>query len=376
MNISSTGNIASRTPLFSTQDNSSVVVQPGDSLSGIAKRHHLTLENLLDANPHKRSNPNFIRPGEVINIPNIPPGSGQMQKAAAQPSTPNFRQPSAMETGTSPVLRDLTAAHSTHISAGDRGRLQIIAAPSKYTVAPGDNLWKIAQKTGVTLDALRDANGLHPADDRRLQVGKELRLPQGAKAISSIERSTSAPIQQESTKKHTSPTEQTNGIHQSVPVRADKNTTVIGERIATEAKSHLGKSATSLMESTELPSMMKRNDPTRNCANFVSAVLVKVGLLNMDEHRLGVNDLKNMLINNKNWVEIDFRGSDGKINLENLKEGDIVFMQNNLSHVEFIARNDAGQIVTTGSNGEKSQSISHHEGIWWQTNATTVLRHP
>jgi|GEM_PF-6317382 len=46
-----------------------------------------------------------------------------------------------METGAPFVLRDLTAALSTFISAGgDRGTPKIIAAPPTYTVALGDTL--------------------------------------------------------------------------------------------------------------------------------------------------------------------------------------------------------------------------------------------
>jgi len=587
MSISSIGNIASRTPLFSTQESSSVVVRPGDTLSGIAKRHHLTLENLLDANPHKRSNPNLVRPGEVINLPNnILPSSGQTQAAAvSESSMPNPRQISDIGTDPLSFLRNLPALFASHIPAGDRGTPKIIVVPHIYTVAPGDTISKIAQRAGVTEDALRSANGLHPADDRHLQVGKELRLPEGARAITSTQSSTTTsnlqdkawqtalsykqgniagldekhtlaliastvatesnggdlnainsagyigryqagaswlaqaglieegdqavikarkadgftsdwswaksggmtrflqnkdnwveglsyekylasaeiqdkafktnsdklyntlklhkyidakttqaeiagllkaghiggpggaiavaqggggsadsngttprkyyndlvqrgevylkrsiptPAQQASTEKQTPPAEQINGIHQPTPVVADKNTAVTGEHIATEAKSHLGKSAKSLMESAALPAMKDR-DASSNCANFVSAVLVKLGILNADEHRLLVNDLKDVLINNKGWSKIDFKGSDSKINFANLKEGDVVFMQRAkpyVSHVEFIVKNDAGQLVAVGSNGTNTQRIYYHQNTWWQDNATTVLRQP
>ena len=43
------------------------IVQRGDTLSGIAAKHHTTLKNLLALNPHIK-NPNLIYPGEAIRI--------------------------------------------------------------------------------------------------------------------------------------------------------------------------------------------------------------------------------------------------------------------------------------------------------------------
>jgi spore coat assembly protein SafA len=44
------------------------IVQPGDTLSGIAERFGVSLSNLEKANP-QIPNPNLIFPGQVINIP-------------------------------------------------------------------------------------------------------------------------------------------------------------------------------------------------------------------------------------------------------------------------------------------------------------------
>lgn len=45
-------------------------VKSGDTLGKIAKAHGVSLEQLLDANPRFRANPNRIRIGDVLNIPN------------------------------------------------------------------------------------------------------------------------------------------------------------------------------------------------------------------------------------------------------------------------------------------------------------------
>lgn len=44
----------------------------------------------------------------------------------------------------------------------------------QYTVAPGDNLWSIAQRFRSTVEAIKAANGLK---DNRLEVGQVLRIP-------------------------------------------------------------------------------------------------------------------------------------------------------------------------------------------------------
>lgn len=44
------------------------VVQPGESLSKIAKIHGITLARILELNPEKKANPNLIRVGEEIRI--------------------------------------------------------------------------------------------------------------------------------------------------------------------------------------------------------------------------------------------------------------------------------------------------------------------
>ena len=44
------------------------IVQPGDTLSGIAERFGISLSDLEKANP-QITNPNLIFPGQVINIP-------------------------------------------------------------------------------------------------------------------------------------------------------------------------------------------------------------------------------------------------------------------------------------------------------------------
>lgn len=46
-----------------------------------------------------------------------------------------------------------------------------------YVVQPGDTLWTIAQRFGVSVEALAGANGIQNPDSAILQVGQTLKVP-------------------------------------------------------------------------------------------------------------------------------------------------------------------------------------------------------
>ncbi|HEX8219579.1 MAG TPA: LysM peptidoglycan-binding domain-containing protein, partial [Chloroflexia bacterium] len=102
-------------------------VQPGDTLSGIAVRYGTTIEAIVAANnlPSRT-----IYAGQTLVIPT---------SGAGQPSQP---------------------------SSG-----------STYMVQPGDNLTVLAQRFGVTREALAAANGISPSS--LLYVGQVLNIPGG-----------------------------------------------------------------------------------------------------------------------------------------------------------------------------------------------------
>ncbi|HWS54049.1 MAG TPA: LysM peptidoglycan-binding domain-containing protein [Pyrinomonadaceae bacterium] len=63
-------------------------VKSGDTLAKIAKAHGITLARLLDANPRFKANPNRIRVGDVVNIPDGQPAKPQPQPTQPQPPAP------------------------------------------------------------------------------------------------------------------------------------------------------------------------------------------------------------------------------------------------------------------------------------------------
>ena len=100
------------------------VVKPGDTLSGIAREHGVSLDAVIRANP-QISNPNLIHPGEEVTLPKGGAGSP--------------------------------------------------AAPATYTVQRGDTLSEIGARFGVDWRILAQLNGLSNPDlirpGQQLQIG-------------------------------------------------------------------------------------------------------------------------------------------------------------------------------------------------------------
>ena len=111
-------------------------VQPQDSLWKIGRRFGLTDKEIQAANPGLTVN---IQPGQVLNIP---------RQAGADEPAP---EPKAQAQGT--------------LSEG-----------TFYTVKSGDSLSRIASRQGITLAQLREANGMAPADNT-IRIGQKLVIP-------------------------------------------------------------------------------------------------------------------------------------------------------------------------------------------------------
>ncbi|WP_152622644.1 LysM peptidoglycan-binding domain-containing protein, partial [Archangium violaceum] len=105
------------------------LVQSGDSLSAIARRHNITEEVLSRMNGISELGLNSIRPGQVLQIPQE---SQSRQRAPTRPRTDKVRA--------------------------------------------NDTLPAIAQRNDVTVEALRQANGLGGAS-KCPPIGVELQIP-------------------------------------------------------------------------------------------------------------------------------------------------------------------------------------------------------
>ena len=120
-------------------------VTRGDNLSNIATRYGITIDELKDANDLSNDN---IQIGQTLTIPT--PGS--------------------------------TVSHKSHKEA-------VAQQSVSHTVAKGETLGNLATKYGVTIDDIKDANGLR---NDNIQIGQTLTIP-GASAASSSTSSKKEP---------------------------------------------------------------------------------------------------------------------------------------------------------------------------------------
>lgn len=147
----------------------SYTVQPGDSMWSIARKFGVSLDALIAANP-QIPNPNLIFPGQIVCVPRSAPGP-------CPPGTFSYTvQPGdsmwsiARKFGVS--LDALIAANPQIPNPNLIFPGQIVCVPGSqppppgrcpagtfaYTVRPGDSMWSIAKRFGVSLDALIATN--------------------------------------------------------------------------------------------------------------------------------------------------------------------------------------------------------------------------
>ena len=175
-------------------------VARGETMSGIASRYHVSQRLLADANPKVK--PSRLRPGQRLIVPTGGAISSAMARRMADPAVPAGTSSSgyhrvrrgetlsgiADEYGV--TQRDLRKWNALPASGAIRaGQRLRVAAPKEssarsvrtaseartHRVRRGDTLIGLAKRYGVSVEALREANGL--ADDATLRAGASLRIP-------------------------------------------------------------------------------------------------------------------------------------------------------------------------------------------------------
>jgi len=133
--------ILERIPRTTVEDVLVYRVRRGDTLHRIARRFGVPVERLAEWNGLSATDVR-LRPGQVLQIPR-------------SPDRPDVRGPS----------------------------LAFRTSTTTYRVRPGDTLYRIAQRLGVSVEVLRRMNpGVSP---HRLSVGQVLRVPASSAALSS-----------------------------------------------------------------------------------------------------------------------------------------------------------------------------------------------
>jgi LysM repeat protein len=323
-------------------------VQPGDTLSAIAARQGVSLKALEAANPQIRDF-NHIYPGQVIHLP----GSSGSSAAGGNYTVRSGDTMSGIAARHGVSLAALLAANPQignpnriypgqviHLPGGSGGGRSQAPASHDYTVRPGDTMSGIAARFGVSLAALERANP-QIANPNRIYAGQVVHIP-GAGG-----------------------TKGTGGVQGT-----SGSSGVGGGKVVDIARQFLGRNASELKRSGALP--MNPNVPSDVCcANFVSAVLQKAGLL--DRHtdlvsgssRTGPGAAGSIgrILKDRGWKVVD---------AAHAKPGDVCIL-NNGNHVELVASNDHGNIQLIGSNntnrdGTQRVGYGHpYGGAWYLT---------
>jgi LysM repeat protein len=114
---------------------STYVVEPGDTLSGIARRLGTDIPSLVEVNG--LANPNMLSIGQVLRLP---------------------RGARSATSGAAPAV----------VAAPARGGGQ-------YTIEPGDSLWSLARRWNTTTDAIAAANGI--SNPALIRIGQRITIP-------------------------------------------------------------------------------------------------------------------------------------------------------------------------------------------------------
>jgi LysM repeat protein len=120
-------------------------VQPGDNLFRISVNHNTTVEDMRAVNPELVGEAPILQPGQVLQIPGCGAETTTTTTTDLEPT------PGAEPNQTTPT------------------------GGTTYTVQSGDTLFRIAQRFGVTVAAIVEANNLANPDS--LSIGQQLIIP-------------------------------------------------------------------------------------------------------------------------------------------------------------------------------------------------------
>ncbi len=208
-----------------------------------------------------------------------------------------------------------------------------MTAIGNHSINWGDTLSDIAQRYGTSVGALMDANS-HISNPDLIFAGGTLSIPGGGGSAGGVGGGGGPG--------------QASAVTGSGPIAPGSGS---GEDAARIAESLIGRNAGELKHANDIP--MESWVPNNvNCANFVSAVLQKAGMIDPGQASASVDNLAANL-KGAGWQTVS---------LADARPGDVVLMQKNgQSHVVLFHGFENGQPKFIGSNNvnaDGSQRIS------------------
>ncbi|AJY47144.1 peptidoglycan DD-metalloendopeptidase family protein [Martelella endophytica] len=161
-----------------------VMLRGDETLSQFAARNGVSEQDILSANG--MTSASQVRPGQVLLVPMLTTQPGVAKTASqSQGLVPTTPQPAPTNTPdqrvavlpTTPTTREGVQSSSATASRTNESGAGSAPQGGTYTVQSGDSLYKIAVANGVTVDALKAANGL---SNTNIRIGQKLVIPTGA----------------------------------------------------------------------------------------------------------------------------------------------------------------------------------------------------
>ncbi len=158
-------------------------VRRGETLSSIARRYGVTTNSIKKANKLKR---NRVQRGKTLRInttqrrwvPTQPDDKGQANDSIlatnSSPATPNDSTLTDSTTNTSQVVPVEAPKEKKDTKKKDKKKNKKKAKNKSHTVKSGESLYKIAKRHGVSVNAIKKANGLKSDN---IRPGQKLKIP-------------------------------------------------------------------------------------------------------------------------------------------------------------------------------------------------------
>ncbi len=149
-------------------------VQRGDTLFSIAEQFGITVEELKQLNG---LTDDTIYVGQKLRVPGSPPEQSEYIEYVVQPGDTLFSIARRFGVDMQELARLNGITDPSTIYVGQTLRIPATASPARglYQVQPGDTLSSIAQRFGISIQALMEANGI--TDPDQIYVGQLLRIP-------------------------------------------------------------------------------------------------------------------------------------------------------------------------------------------------------